>query len=146
MKVRFDGLNKSQIMRELEAHEEREVAGLRPIVQSVLQVTMGTQYFSTDALVRMGNPYRIGGSPPLAAGIINKQTGGFYSSLRTIGPTKLATLVAIRVFSEDEERAQYMDGTENQIPRPYAALARARLRSRVEKHFGNLSQFRIKVN
>lgn len=146
--VTFKGLNKAGILASLEAQQMVQLEAVRPIIETVIRETVGTQYYSESALRLAGYPYRIGGTPPMPAGVINKQTGRFASSIRVIGPTKIGNMVVFNVISLDEDRTWQLGGTKDSIERPYKILLQARLRRAAAKQLDDITRntLRIKVS
>lgn len=90
-----------------------EEAG-KKAVQRAYQLSQGS--FSTQALRKLGNPYKIAGSPPFDPAIINRQTGLFAGSWRyMVVPTTDGT--ELRVFNI-APYSIYMLGTVKMIARP----------------------------
>lgn len=146
--VTFKGINKAGILDALATQQMAQLEAIRPAIESVIRETVGTQYYSESALRLAGYPYRIGGTPPMPPGVINKQTGRFANSIRVIGPTRIGNMVVFNVISLAEDRAWQLGGTEDTIERPYKLLLQARLRRAAAKQFDDItrSTLRIKVS
>lgn len=143
----WKGLDIKGITAQLEANQLAGLARIVPVLQNTLLTTIGTQYFSLSQLRRMGYPYSPERKAPMPPGVVNRQSGRFYESVRVVGPTKIGSLIVIQVYSVDEDRAWQLAGTEHEIPRPYKALLQARLRQRTARQVAELtaSMFKIKV-
>lgn len=126
----WKGLDKAAIMNGITAAQGAALETMRPVILEAVEATVGTQYFDLKTLRKMSNPYKIGGSPPLPLGIINKQSGRFAEAMRVIGPTRIGDLVVLQLVNLDEERAWQLKGGDNSRmpPRPYKVLLQDRLR------------------
>ena len=74
--------------------------------------------FSAAQLARMGHPYRIGGTPPQDAAIINRQSGEFYRGWRVIGPRRAGSSLTTKLINESPNAQRLQRGTSRMIARP----------------------------
>lgn len=141
----WKGFDQQAIIAQLERNQIAALQASVPLIESTLLTTVGTQYYSLLQLRKLGYPYKVGGRPPMPPGVINKQSGQFFRSIRVVGPTKIGSLIVIQVYSVDEDRAWQLAGTPREIPRPYKALLQSRLRQQAARQVASISQSLIKV-
>lgn len=124
------GVNKVAILNALTQDQQAALETMRPIIGEIITMTVGTQYYGLAALRQMKYPYRLGGSPPLPYGVVNRQSGRFLESMQILGPTRIGDLVIISLVSLDEDRAWQLKGGGNSRmpPRPYKILMQDRFR------------------
>lgn len=121
-KVRWTKLPIDQILQQITALEMETLSSLKGPIKDVIERNIGTQYFSLAELKAMHHPYRIGGPGRpggIPAGVVNLQSGDFYSSIVLRGPLKLGQdQVAITVYSRGEKElgGWLLNGTHGKHP------------------------------
>ena len=127
-KVRWTKLPIDAIMQQIETLEIETLSSLKEPIRAVLERNVGTQYASLAALKSMGHPYRIGGPGRpggIPAGVVNKQSGGFFASFRIRGPLVISgDRVTISVYNTGGYKVlggYLAEGTDRMKGRPWAA-------------------------
>lgn len=126
--LEFRKIDRRALMDRMTHAQIDALVKMQPILSALITETIGTRHYSLEDLRRMKYPYRIGGSPPMPAGVINMQSGKFFQATRVIGPTRVGDLVILQVVNLDEDRARELAGTEYEISRPYKILLQDRFR------------------
>ena len=98
-KTKFTGLPIDQILQQITAEEMEVLRPLKGVIQQILVENIGTQYFSLADLKVMHHPYKIGGPGGTPKGMVNLQTGEFFSSLIIRGPLAGRDRNTITIFS-----------------------------------------------
>lgn len=135
-----------RVLAQFEQAEIEALTAVEPVIQSVLIATVGTQYHSLLDLRRMGYPYSADRpKPPMAPGIINKQSGRFFDSLLVTTPTRVGKQIVMSVYLMDQERVDQLTRGGRSIPRPYKQMLQARMRRQVDKALGDAFASLVKV-
>jgi hypothetical protein len=82
--------------------------------------------FSSAQLRRMGHPYRLSGTSPQDAAIMNRQSGQFYRGWRIIAPRKAGDEIRTSLVNDSPHARLLLRGTSRMIARPILTRIRER--------------------
>ncbi len=120
-------------MQQVTRLEMEALARLKEPIREVLERNVGTQYFSLTDLRKIGHPYKVNGPGRpggLPAGVINRQSGGFFESLVLRGPLLLGKdRISITVYSRGEKALGnwLLSGTDRMKGRPWTKHLRTEI-------------------
>jgi hypothetical protein len=133
-------------MKQFEAASAAALREVVPEIERILIVTVGTRYYSLQALAMMHHPYAATHpNPPMPPGVINKQSGRFFESFVVTAPTKIKSTIVLSVYSMDQERFEQLYMSAYMIPRTYIELLRSRMNARIKRLLGDALRGNIKV-
>lgn len=136
----------AKILKQFENAEIEALNIVKPVIQSVLIATVGTQFYSLTQLRQLGHPYSIlHPAPPMPPGVINRQSGRFFESIVVTSPVRIGTRVVLSVYAGDQERVDQLIKGGRSIPRPYVLLLQARMRRQVDRALGEALAGIVKV-
>lgn len=151
-KVRWTRFNYENVAEQVEAVALEALKELKPVLWDVLEKNVGTQYASLAELRQMGHPYRIGGSgrpKGIPRGVVNRQSGEFFSGFKIHGPQRRGRYVSISVVVADSEKGKKLehgDPEHNMQGRPWQEHLQAQMRKAVGPAIRRLERtLRIRV-
>jgi len=124
IKMRWKKLDTEAILGTLATEIAAELNELKVPIKAVVARNIGTQYFTLRDLRMLQHPYRVGGPGRpggLPAGVVNRQSGEFYRSIRVRGPLISKNRVLITLYSSgDKEKGGWLlEGTKRMKGRPW---------------------------
>lgn len=150
IKVRWTKLNVNRMMSAVEAEAVSALNGARSLARSILIRNIGTQYFSLQQLRGLGHPYSwFGSGRPgnLPAGIVNRQSGGFYQSffIRVAPTGKRVSLLVGQTGPEQMQGLWLSEGTSRMRGRNWQGHLRAELARVIRPYIAKNLEQRLKL-
>jgi len=150
IKVRWTRLNVQALMQAVETETDSAIEGARKLARSLLIRNMGTQYFTLKQLRGLKHPYSYHGSGRpggLPAGIVNKQTGGFYQSffVRVAHTGKRVSLVVGQTGGEQMQGFWLTKGTTRMRGRDWQGHLRSEMARTIRPYLAATLNERLKL-